>query len=219
MRRSKAGTCTSTGSIVTAADRPGNASTKFAKVPEFTAADYYDRSRARTYASCFSFENSEYIWREYRNGGTAGKICLVFNFGRLREMLNAVIESQEAAMMCGDLRCAQIFSINYGIVEYVDWEEHLGNAEHLPNPVTYIYLKDKTFEAETELRVSLSALGLGRFVLADGSEIAFPHSLAFDFEYRAACESGVIERILLSPDCDKAHLDAQLARFGMASRT
>lgn len=80
-------------------------------------------------------------------------------------------------------------------------------------------MKDKAFEAETELRVSLSALGLGRFVLADGSDIAFPHSLAFDFDYRAAYESGAIERILLSPDCDKAHLDAQLARFGMAPGT
>jgi hypothetical protein len=37
-------------------DVPGNASAGFEQAPEFTAAHYYDRSRSRTYACCFSAE-------------------------------------------------------------------------------------------------------------------------------------------------------------------
>jgi hypothetical protein len=34
-------------------DQQGNATARFAKAPDFSAADAYDQSRARTYACCF----------------------------------------------------------------------------------------------------------------------------------------------------------------------
>src|SRR5664279_439272 len=45
-------------------DIAANAATKFEKAPDFSAADYYARSRSRSYACCFSLDNSAHIWRE-----------------------------------------------------------------------------------------------------------------------------------------------------------
>lgn len=194
-------------------DRSGNEFTRFAKAPDFSAADYYTTSRARTYACCFSLENSDHIWREYANGGARGKICVVFEFGRLREMLNQTLGSGLAALLCNGLQCHQIFSLNYGIVDYVDWDEHRANAEHLPNPLRYTYLKGTKFAAEKELRISLSTLGLGQFALNDGTLMAFPPTLQMQLDYRAALAGGAIRQILRAPDCDAAFLEAELARF------
>lgn len=195
------------------ADHSGNAGASFEKEPEFTLADYYDRSRSRTYACCFSLENTDHIWENYGNGGTAGKVALVFRLDRLREMLNAPITACNAALIYDGLRCHQIFDINYGVVEYIDRNMQRANEERAPNPIQYIYMKHKDYHPDTELRVSLSAIGMGHFALADGSRIEFPPHLRFGFDYRAALASGAIEQILRSPDCDPDFLEAQLARF------
>jgi hypothetical protein len=196
-------------------DRVSNEGARFAKAPDFSAADYYTTSRGRTYACCFSMENSDYIWREYANGGERGKACVVFEFGRLRDMLNRTLRSGHSALLCNGLRCHQIFSLNYGVVEYVDWSEHRANTEHLANPLRYTYLKGKKFEAEKELRISLSALGLGHFALNDGSLMPFPPSLQMQLDFRAALAGGTVRQILRGPDCDGAFLEAGLARFGI----
>ncbi len=75
-------------------DRAGNAGARFLKAPYFSAADYYDRARSRTYACCFSLENSPHIWTEYANGSPRGKVCVVFQFGRLRSRLNAALNPE-----------------------------------------------------------------------------------------------------------------------------
>lgn len=69
-------------------DQQGNAQVKFAKAPRLSAADYYDQSRIRTCACCFSVENSDFIWRKYANGSKKGKVCIVFHFGKLRARVN-----------------------------------------------------------------------------------------------------------------------------------
>src|SRR5690349_11851273 len=69
-------------------DQATNAQATFAKAPDFSLADYYNLSRARTYACCFSLENTDYIWRTYGMGGGRGKICVVFDFAKLRARLN-----------------------------------------------------------------------------------------------------------------------------------
>ncbi len=96
---------------------------KFDKAPDFSAADYYHQSRSRTYACCFSLENSEFIWNNYANNSAIGKICIVLNFGKLRECLNKTLLSNNAALVYYGYRCCEIFSLNYGIVQYVDWKE------------------------------------------------------------------------------------------------
>ncbi len=197
-------------------DREGNEAARFAKAQNFSAADYYTTSRSRTYACCFSLENSDHIWREYTNGAEHGKVCVVFRFGGLREMLNRILDSGQAALLYNGARCHQIFSLNYGIVEYVDWDRHQANNAHLQNPLKYTYLKGSRFADEKELRISLSAFGLGQFALNDGSIMNFPPSLQMEFDCRTALAKGTIVQILRDPRCDGSFLEGQLARFGIA---
>lgn len=197
-------------------DLQGNAAAAFLKAPHFTAADYYEQSRVRTYACCFSVENSDYIWRNYGNGGEKGKVCVVFEFGKLRTTLNTTLQAGNSALEYNGLRCHQIFSVNYGLVEYVEWETHQANAAQLPNPIKYTYLKDKTrFGEEKELRVSLSALGIGHFVLNDGRTMEFPAHLHAAFDFRSAIADGTIQEILCSPDCDSAFFLSELQKLGI----
>jgi hypothetical protein len=169
------------------ADRQGNARSRFKNAPDYSAADYYDQSRSRTYACCFSLENSEYIWEKYANKTEQGKVCLVFHFGKLRATLNETLQPGNASLNYNSILCHQIFSLNYGIIDYVEWDTHRANRERLPNPIIYTYLKDRgRFAAEKELRVSLSTLGIGEFALKDGEKISFPPSLQLAFDFRAA---------------------------------
>jgi hypothetical protein len=191
-------------------DQQGNASSKFEKAPNFSAADYYDKSRSRTYACCFSLENSNFIWRNYANGGAKGKVCVVFEFGKLRAALNRIFEPGNASLEYNGMRCHQIFSINYGIVEYVDLDRHQANAERLPNPIKYTYLKDEAFSDEKELRISLSALGIGHFALNDGTIIEFPPSLQVPLNFRTAIADGTVQRILCAPNADSNFLKNEL---------
>jgi hypothetical protein len=180
-------------------DRQGNANSRFEKAPDFSAADYYDKSRNRTYACCFSLENSEFIWSNYANDSEKGKVCLVLDFSKLRAMLNETLHPEHSALEYNGMHCRQIFNLNYGNVEYVEWDSHQANHPHLPNPLTYTYLKSTRFSKEKELRVSLSALGMGEFALKDDSIMEFPPSLQLAFDFRTAMADGTIEQILNRP--------------------
>lgn len=199
-------------------DQPRNTEARFARAPKFSIADYYDRSRIRTYACCFSLENSDHIWTKYANDSEKGKVCIVFDFGKFRATLNQSLGDENAVVEYNGNRCHQIFSVNYGNVEYVDWDSHQVTAEHLPNPIMYTYLKDKKFSKEKELRVSLSALGIGDFALNDGSLMNFPNRLKMAFDFRAAIADGTIPQILFSPKCDSAFLQAELRRLHIIPR-
>jgi hypothetical protein len=65
------------------------------------------------------------------------------------------------------------------------------------------------------MRVSLSALGMGRFVLADGREIEFPPSLQLGFDFRQACADGTIVQVLTAPTTGEAGLVDALGRLGI----
>lgn len=199
-------------------DRPGNASAKFAKDPQFSAADYYDQARARTYACCFSMENTDYIWDQYANSSKKGKVCVVFNFGKLRAILNQSLKLGNPVHEYNGKTLHQIFSINYGIVEYEDWANVRMNAGRLQNPIRYTYLKDKAYFEDEELRISLSAFGLGHFSLADGSLLDFPGSLPMPFDFRAAFVDGTIQKIEYAPDSDTNFIHAELAKLGITQR-
>jgi hypothetical protein len=160
-----------------------------------------------------SLENSSYVWRNYATGSAKGQVCVVFDFGKLRATLNRTFQPGDAALEYNGVRCHQIFSLNYGTVEYVDWDRHRANAEHLPNPIRYTYLKSKAFSAEKELRVSLSAIGIGRFALNDGSIMEFPSSLQVPFDFKAAIRNGTLLRILAVPETDSDLLSAELHKL------
>jgi hypothetical protein len=193
-------------------DQPGNVAVGFEKAPDFTAAHYYDRSRSRTYASCFGLENADYLWDNYGNGGAHGKIGLEFSFGRLRARLNAFMSSEAVRILQGRLVLHQIFDLNYGIVRYVDRDNHQSNTERLPNPIEYTYMKAERFRAEKELRVTLSTIGMGHFVLNDRSLMVFPPSTVLHFDFRAALTDGTIRRLLCQPETDVAYLRAELEK-------
>jgi len=195
-------------------DLPVNVSSKFQNAPNFSAADYYDQSRTRTYACCFSLENSNFIWNSYANENPKGKVCVVFEFGKLRAILNKTLKPGNATLEYEGNRCHQIFSINYGIVEYVNWSEHKANTEHLPNPIKYTYLKDKQkFSDEKELRISLSAIGIGQFALNDGSTLQFPPSLQLAFNFKSAISDKAIQQIQNAPESDTDILKSELNKF------
>lgn len=111
------------------------------------------------------------------------------------------------------MRCHQILSLNYGTVEYVDWDRHRANAEHLPNPIKYTYLKGQAFSDEKELRISLSALGIGHFRLNDSSFLEFPPALQVPFDFRAAIANGTIAQILCAPSADGDFLKSELYKL------
>lgn len=195
-------------------DHQGNANTRFEKAPDFSVADYYDQSRARTYACCLSLENSDYTWNKYANGMTKGKVCIVFEFGRLRATLNQTLQPGNAVLEYSGNRCHQIFSVNYGIVEYVEWDTYQANTERPPNPIKYTFLKDKKkFSEEKELRISLSTLGIGHFALKDGNAMQFPSSLQLAFNFRSAIADHTIQKILCTPDSDSDFLQAELHKL------
>ena len=198
-------------------DQSGNNDAKFKGNSNATAANYYDQSRERTYACCFSLENSNYIWKNYANGGLKGKVCVVFNFGKLRTMLNQSLQPGNTAVEYNGIRCKQIFSVNYGIVEYVHWNEHQENKERPPNPIRYTYLKDaEKFSDEKELRISLSAFGMGSFVLDDGREMKFPPGLQLAFDFRSAIDNGIIQELLYAPDSDSNYIREELDKLHIA---
>jgi hypothetical protein len=193
-------------------DQPSNQAAAFEKAPSFTPSDYYARSRDRTYACCFSLENSPYIWDHYGRGSPMGQVGLELDLEKLRRRLNAGL-SGDAALLCGGVRCHQIFSINCGEVAYVDRMTHRANLDRAANPIQYAYLKDKAFGDERELRITLSAMEMGRFVLADGQEMEFPPSLQLEFDFREACADRTIVQVLTVPTTDETHLVEELARL------
>lgn len=196
-------------------DQASNQAAYFAKAPDFTLSDYYARSRERTYACCFSLDNSNYIWDYYGLGSPMGQVGLEFDFDKLRLMLNQLLVGP-STLMCGNVRCQQIFSINYGIVSYVDRSTHRANADRAVNPIEYSYLKDVSYNSERELRITLAALGIGRFMLDDGREFEFPPALHLEFDYRRAFAEGAIHRIHVASNTDRALLTQELSRLGIS---
>jgi hypothetical protein len=188
-----------------------NKSITFEKSPDFTLEHYYNQSRERTYACCFSLNNSQCIWRNYGNQEDGrGKICIEFEFDELRNYLNATIQSatDNNLLIYNGLRCHQIFNINYGMVQYVPWSNYKRDSAYVANPLEYIYLKDKRYQDEQELRVSLSALGLGHFALDDGSNLDFPYGIPVMFEWRKILSQRiVIKGIVLNDYHDKEFLE------------
>lgn len=194
-------------------DQLGNANSRFEKAPDFSAADYYDKSRSRTYACCFSLENSKLIWSNYASSNKKGKVCFVLDFSKLRAMLNKTLQPGNSALEYNGMQCRQIFNLNYGTVEYVEWGSHQANHSHLPNPLTYTYLKNIKFSEEKELRVSLSALGVGEFALKDGSIMEFSPSLQLAFDFRVAIADRILKQILCGQNCEMDFLHAELGKL------
>lgn len=89
-----------------------------------------------------------------------GKVCVVFDFAKLRQHLNSGLAADRAYLNFEGVPFDQVLAVNYGVVQYVDWDRHQANEAHLANPVRYTFLKALRFNAEKELRIAVSAPGL-----------------------------------------------------------
>ena len=182
-------------------DLSDNLKSKFRGNKNFSPADYYNQSRSRTYACCFSTENSDYIWHSYGNGGNKGKICLVFKFGKLRSMLNDIYQDDRTILEYNGITLKKWFYLNYGLIQYVDWKNHKSNEKFYQNQIVYTYFKDENnFSIDEELRIALSYLPVGRPIL-NGKLFEFPNHLHMHFDFGPAIGKSVIKKILHSPDC------------------
>lgn len=181
-------------------DRVENEKGYLEKDPSFTLANYYDKARNRTYACCFSLENSDFIWRNYGKGGKKGKICIVFDFEKLRNTLNQSLQTETVYFQYKNEKCNQFFDINYGLVEYIKIDKSQINSGLSPNPIQYTYIKDKSYKNEQELRISLSTLGIGHFLLGNGEVIEFLPSLFMTFDFITAIKNKTIIKILAKKD-------------------
>ena len=149
----------------------------------YNLENYYDDTRSRSYACCFTTKKNKDMFVKY------GDICVVFEFGKLRKTLNKIIDF--AYLVQNGNTYLPIFNINYGHVQYCD---RLQDFICAPNPIKYLYLKDAKYKNEHELRVSLSAIGIGKF-----SHITFTESLRLQFDFQEAIDLQVIQKII----CDK----------------
>ena len=193
-----------------------NEKARFSSRPDFSLADYYDRCRGRTYACCFSLDNSDFIWQNYGGGNKEIKVCLVFHFGKLKQIINATLSQKGNILLVNSIACKQIFDLNYGLVEYEEWGNVCVNDVYYANPIQYIFLKDaERYSQERELRISLSAQGMGHYVLSDNTKIVFPESLPLGFDFKMAFKNRVIEQILLATEDDLPFLTKELDRLGV----
>ena len=104
-------------------------------------------------------------------------------------------------------------------MEYVDWNSHQTNIERAANPIQYTYLKDrKGFAEENEFRISLSALGIGHFILNDKRLMQFHTSLQMGFSFHTAIIDQTIQQILTLPETDPDYLKSELDKLDIQSR-
>lgn len=168
-------------------DRLRNQQSHFVKAPAFTLENYYDKARSRAYASCFSLKPMEHMKEGY---GGENPVCLQFRFADLRKNLNKTIS--ESIIMCNGYPCKQFLNINYGEISYLSKEEYC--SDYI-NPIHYLYMKDDRYKDEKELRVTLSALGIGHYAMNDGNFLSFPKGLELSFDWHKAFEEGWTEEL------------------------
>jgi hypothetical protein len=154
----------------------------------YSVSDYYDNCRSRSYACCMSFELTEYLREEYGGGHP---VCLQIEFGKMRSVLNKTIA--DSTLIYKGQNLPQLFSINYGIPEYVDVKN--ARQEGSQNPVRQLYMKDKKYECDKELRITLSTTGMGHYQLPTGDFLVFEKGLEFEFNWECAFNEGWLKKV------------------------
>ncbi len=117
-------------------------------------------------------------------------------FGKLRKALNEILDF--SYLVQNNNMYLPIFNINYGYVQYCNWDEHSTGSG--VNPINYLYLKDAKYKNEQELRISLSAIGCRKFVSNDRSNIDFSSSLQLEFNWQEAIDRQIIQKIICGKD-------------------
>ena len=188
----------------------------FEDYPEFSLYKYYNRCRSRTYASCFSLKNTKYIWDNYSYEDKSS-ICIVYNFGKLREKMNSFYELAQALYVGQGVE--NFLDINYGKVIYGDFRQYAEKGKPCPNPIEYAYFKDKKYEQEQEFRITLSASGAyEEFVLPDKTSFDFPESLGLELGLKELLNSEAVVKFLINEKASKnfpSELKEKLEKYGI----
>lgn len=92
-------------------ERPVNASSSFVHDPEYNMEKYFDDSRSRTYACCFSTNNSKHLWENSGNHNDTPKICIIFDYIKLKTMLNATMLLPATRLLINNIPSTQIFQL------------------------------------------------------------------------------------------------------------
>ncbi len=184
-------------------DKESSKKSKFENAIDYTAKNYYDSCRSKTYACCFSTEATSHIWRNYGEGDP-NAICLVFDCHKLINFLNITFD--ETRIIYRGQRLINFFYINHSLVTYGNFDNAF-LKQHLPNPIEYVYFKNaEKYMEEKEFRISLSCLGSCKHTLPNGTEFLFPDSLMFAFDFAEAIRRKVLKQIIIhnkSKDTEK----------------
>ncbi len=150
-------------------------------------------------------------WIKYGGKNPEKAICIVFRFGELKKFLNKkFVKSKivtthgqvlhdfitaEAVTNDGDIvnkTALQLFHINYGLVEYGDFEKDVLFSEDRPNLIEYAFFKDERYSSEKELRILISHnVGIGK-AYSNGKIFNFPESFQFEFNFDYALQVGAV---------------------------
>jgi hypothetical protein len=128
---------------------------------------------------------------------------LVFEFGKLKEMLNKILLGSVIVLSNG-VGCENNFCINYGEVEYIDRVSYRANTVNLPNSVVYLHYKDaECYKRDQELRITLLSFQRLSYY---GKELLFDNAFHLGFNFKEALANGVIRKIEYSHNCDLKYL-------------
>jgi hypothetical protein len=186
---------------------------KFEKSPQYTVQQYYSDTRSKTYACCFSTENTQYLWDHYDNQ-ESNSICLVFDCEKLMKHLNSKYEN--AKLIVDNKEYFNFFFINYGLVTYGNFDEAYINKELL-TPIKYAYFKDASkYSEEKEFRISLSCIG--RYKVGD-YEFDFPESIQLEFDLSEAVKLGVVKNIIISEKYENDFVEETKRRANLCGVT
>lgn len=189
--------------------------THFESAPSYSLSAYYDKCRSRTYACCFSVEDSLTIWTTYGvSPGSSGQVSIAVRFDVLRERVNAAFDKIVGTTVVESDFLLHTLSVNYGLARYVDVASYITNG-YAANPIEYAHLKDLAYAHDRELRVSLSALGMVNFLLPSGEMLDFPRKLCYPFDLRAALMDRAM-RLRVKSTEDRVALEGVLDKAGVS---
>ena len=195
-------------------DVSGNRASAFLRQPDFTASEYYDTSRSRSFACCFTTSDGCRVLSAYGSGDPDGKARVSFLYGLMMDRVRRVLSSEDAAASIGGTRLIQCLDLDAGFVNYVDRDTHRENDARLTNTITYIFTKDQQYAWESEVRLSLSTGRIGRFQ-TKGQPFIFPDHIRLPFDYRAAKSEGGIVSLERHSRSSCAQLSARVPDLGL----
>ncbi|MGE4349671.1 MAG: hypothetical protein AB7D28_07890 [Candidatus Berkiella sp.] len=181
------------------ADKLISENKKFQLHSGYTLKDYYSDARSKTYACCFSTQNTQFLWEHYSHGDK-NAICLVLDCRKLIEYINSVY--MNAFLIVNNNRYKNFLFINYGLVTYGNMDQ-LFVKDNFLNPIEYAYFKDANkYSDEDEFRITLSCIGMFKYQL-DGRPFAFPESLKLEFNIRDVIANKILKEILIASGHDE----------------